>query len=64
MKKIFPKTQHTFGLDNVKILLLQAFLDISKKTQAQKTQNSRRILKKLMRNIEKIQKPVTPVELS
>ena len=40
------------------------FLDISKKTQTQKTQNSRKILKKLKRNSEKTQKPAIPVELS
>ena len=40
------------------------FLDISKKTQAQKTQNSRKILKKLKQNSEKTQKPATQVELN
>ena len=33
--------------------LRQAFLDTSKKTQAQKTQNSRKILKKLKQNSKK-----------
>ena len=40
------------------------FWTFRKKTQAQKTQNSSKILKKLRQNFEKTQKPATPIELS
>ena len=40
-------------------------LDVSKKKlKPKKTQNSRKILKKLKQNLEKTQKPATSVELS
>ena len=64
-------TDDSHGLPVAKPLVAKPNLDFSrlfwtfrKKLKPKKTQNSRKILKKLKQNSEKTQKPATPVELS